>query len=188
MKSLWAFALAAALTACISQSRTTEPALYDLGIAPQSTLRPVAADVPTSAIRVHVSARSWLNDTSMHYRLVYSDDMRTRTYAYARWLAPPAELIGQRLRQRLSQGGAVVNGPGHDIEIELEEFTQIFESATNSTGRVSVQVRILGSSVSTATFSEEANAPTPDAAGGVRALSQATDTLITRIAQFASSY
>jgi cholesterol transport system auxiliary component len=173
----------ALLTGCLSQPRTPEPALYDLGIAPGG--RPIvpSTNAEPSAVRIRTSARSWLDNTAMHYRLVYVDPMRILTYAYARWVAPPAELVGQRLRQRLTGSGT---GAGlesaHEIDIDLEEYVQLFETPTQSFGRVTAHVRLLsGTSTKAATFTEQVAAQTPDAVGGVRALAAATDVLIGRI-------
>lgn len=170
------------LTGCFSQPRAPEPALYDLGIAPAGSGVHAKASAEPVLLRVRARAPSWLDDTSMHYRLLYVDEMRTLAYAYARWVAPPAELIGERLRRRLAESDAgKAAGSGSTLEIELEEFVQLFETPTRSFGRVSVHVRLSGASSEEASFSEQVAAPTPDAAGGVRALARATDMLIARI-------
>ena len=172
------------LAGCLSQPHTPEPALYDLGFAPGGGAVPARTSAEPSVVRVRVSARSWLDHTSMHYRLLYVDEMRTLTYAYARWIAPPAELVGQRLRQTLAESGAAArmgSVSAHEIAIELEEYVQVFETPTRSFGRVSVEVRLSGPSTGEARFTEQAAVQTPDAAGGVRALAAATDALISRI-------
>ena len=172
------------LAGCLSQPHTPEPALYDLGFAQGGGAVPARASAEPSVARVRVSAPSWLDHTSMHYRLLYVDEMRTLAYAYARWIAPPAELVGQRLRQTLAESGAAArrgSASVHEIAVELEEYVQVFETPTRSFGRVSVEVRLFGPSTGEARFTEQAAAQTPDAAGGVRALAAATDVLITRI-------
>jgi ABC-type uncharacterized transport system auxiliary subunit len=170
----------ALLAGCFSQPRVPEPALYDLGIAPAGrALQPVTNAEP-AAVRVQINARSWLDDTAMHYRLVYSDEMRTHAYAYAQWIAPPAELVAQRLRQRLADSGTAA---AYQVEIELDEFVQVFETPTRSFGRVAVHVRLhtLEARAGETSFVEQAAAPTADAPGGVRALAVATDALVARI-------
>ncbi len=173
----------ALLAGCFSQPRTPDPALYDLGMAPAGRAVQARTTAQVAAVRVRASAPSWLDDTSMHYRLLYVDELRTLTYAYARWVAPPAELVGQRLRQRLADSGPA-GGAGSastQVQIEVQEFVQLFETPTQSFGRVTVRVQLSGPSSEEATFSEQAAAPTPDAPGGVRALAEATDVLIARI-------
>ena len=173
------------LAACLSQPHAPEPALYDLGIAAAPSAIPARTNAAPVAVRVSVSARSWLDHTAMHYRLLYTDEHRTMSYAYARWIAPPAELVGQRLRQRLVEDrGAARTASALEIAIELEEYVQVFETPTQSFGRVSVHVRLPHPSNAQATFTEQAAAPTPDAAGGVRALAAATDAVVARIVEW----
>ena len=176
--------LGAALVAgCFSQPRVPERVLYDLGIAPVETAVPANANPGLPTIRLRTSAPSWLDDTSMHYRLLYADDLQTLTYAYARWVTPPAELFAQRLRQRLAATGAGTSAaaPAQPLDVELEEFVQLFETPTRSFGRVSVHVRLSGASSAQASFTEQIAAPTPDAPGGARALAAAADAVIARI-------
>jgi len=169
------------LGGCLSQPSAPEPARYDLGIAPAGEATRVRMNTNPAAVRVRATARSWLDHTAMHYRLAYVDDLRTLSYAYARWVAPPAELIAQRLRHRLAETGVIGSASPLDLDIELEEYVQVFDTPTRSLGRVTVDVRLSGASSGEASFTEEAAAPTPDAAGGVRALAAATDALVTRI-------
>lgn len=186
MRAIFLLAVAT-LGGCFSQSRTTEPALYDLGLAGGEA--PVAAKASTQAadIRVRAIAPSWLDDTAMYYRLAYEDPLRTQTYAYARWVAPPAELIEQRFRQRLAEGGAAraAGSTTTVIQVELEQFVQVFETQERSFGLVTVNVRLSGATSDEASFSEQVPAPTADAAGGVRALADATDKLVARIVDWA---
>src|SRR4051812_32518400 len=169
------------LGGCLSQPSALEPARYDLGIAPAGEATRVRMNANPAAVRVRAAARSWLDHTAMHYRLAYVDDLRTLSYAYARWVAPPAELIAQRLRHRLAQTNVIRSASPLDLEIELEEYVQVFDTPTRSLGRVTVDVRLSGATSGEASFTEEAAAPTPDAAGGVRALAAATDALVARI-------
>jgi cholesterol transport system auxiliary component len=176
------------LGACLSQPHTPEPALYDLGVAPATSAIPARTNTDPAAVHVSVSARSWLDHTAMHYRLLYTDEHRMMSYAYARWIAPPAELVGQRLRQKLAEGGGAARTvSAHEIAIELEEYVQVFETPTQSFGRVTVHVRLPQASNVHARFTEQATAPTLDAAGGVRALAAATDAVVARIVDWAGA-
>src|SRR5215813_4061155 len=176
--------IALLLAGCLSQQRTPEPALYDLGLAPAEHLTPATLNADSALLRVRVSAPSWLDQTAMHYRLLYADGMRTRTYAYARWIAPPAELVDQRLRQRLSKSGVRASA----LDVELEEYVQVFETPTQSFGRATFRVRTYGTSSEEASFTEQVAAQTPDAVGGARALAAATDVLIGRIVDWMSGH
>lgn len=177
-----ALLLTAMLAGCLSQPRAPETARYDLGMAASGGLVQ-AAQADAAALRTRVTAHSWLDDTSMHYRLLYVDALRTQTYAYARWLAPPAELFAQRLRQHLAFRTAGA-GPAARLEVELEEFVQVFESPARSVGRITIHAQLLDGPGRRATFSEAVVAATPDAAGGAQALRAATDALIARLADW----
>ena len=163
---------------CLSQPRTPEPALYDLGLGPQPAAQHAAQRA--SIAQVHVSAPSWLDQTAMYYRLLYDDPMRTRSYAYARWVAPPPELLAQRLRQTLAARG--VAPPPGGLEVELEEYVHVFETSSRSVARVAASVQAEGPDE--ARFAEQIPAETADAAGGAKALAAATNQLISRIMEW----
>jgi cholesterol transport system auxiliary component len=176
--------LAVLFGGCLSQPNAPEPALYDLGTTPAAAATGLTTSTTLAPMHVRSTARSWLDHTAMHYRLAYVDDMRTLSYAYARWIAPPAELVAQRLRHKLVESGArgsIRTTRVRELDIELQEYIQVFDTPTRSVGRVSVDVRLSDDSAGEARFTEVAAAPTPDAAGGVRALSAATDALVERI-------
>jgi cholesterol transport system auxiliary component len=170
--------LAVVLAGCLTQPRTPEPALYDLGLGP----RPDAqhAEQRGGVAQVRVTAPSWLDQTAMHYRLLYEDPMRTRSYAYARWLAPPPELLAQRLRQTLAVRTVAI--PPHGLEVELEEYLQLFETPAQSVVRITAYVRTAGAAE--ARFTEAVPAQTADAAGGATALAAATNQLVARIVEW----
>lgn len=176
--------VAAALSGCFSQPRQPEPAVYDLGIVAGNKVVQSSVSAEPAVVRVRVSAPSWLDNTAMHYRLLYEDELRMLTYAYARWAAPPAELLEQRLRQQLAERAAarpLGSATVYLLHVELEEFVQVFETPSLSFARVTVRVRLSGAATEDAAFSEQVAAPTPDAAGGVRALAAATGALSSRI-------
>ncbi len=62
----------------------------------------------------------WLNNENIHYRLLYADPTRVRSYSQDRWIAPPPDLLAQRLSL---MGG----GNGHGLKIKLLEFEQVFD-------------------------------------------------------------
>jgi cholesterol transport system auxiliary component len=177
MKRL-AAGLAVVLAGCLSQPRTPEPALYDLGLGPHPDAQ--HAEQTGSVARVRVNAPSWLDQTAMHYRLLYEEPMRTRSYAYARWLAPPPELLAQRLRQTLAI--RAVGVPSDNLEVGLEEYLQLFETPAQSVARITAYVRTAGAGE--VRFTEQVPAQTADAAGGAAALAAATNQLVVRIVEW----
>ena len=224
----------ASLTACTSPRMAASPAVYDFGpnlltaTAPTATsAAPPHATLPTLVLS-EPQASPALEGTAVLYRLVYADAQQLKPYALARWSTPPAHLIGQRLRQVLSQQRAVV-APGEllqaspqrfvpfnaaansspapiapapvappqpNLRLELEEFSQLFDTPNTSHAllrlRATLTQRSPGSETLLAqhSFVVQRPAPSADAAGGVRALTAAADAVVleleTWLAQSAS--
>jgi cholesterol transport system auxiliary component len=105
---------------------------------------------------------------------------------------PPAQLLRQRLRELLGQRRSVLAAgdalqPGTLVlRLELEEFSQLFDSTQSSHALLRVRAT-LGRSGSPArtlaqtSFVLQRPAASVDAAGGVQALGQATDALAVQL-------
>jgi cholesterol transport system auxiliary component len=183
--------LAAALTACKAlPEKPVRQTMYDFG--PQPPL--VQAVVARAALVLpEVEVRGILETPALLYRLGYEDANELRPYAYARWSAPPGQLLRQRLRDVLGRDRAVLdasaaaalsrNGgaPPPVLRVELEEFSQLFESPAASQGVVRLRCTLLDNTaggerlVAQRSFAVQRPAPSADAPGGVRALAAATD-------------
>jgi cholesterol transport system auxiliary component len=166
------------LGACSLGSPAPTPALFDLGPAP---IRATAAARSTAALQLlEVTAPPWLTGTGIVYRLDYEDAFRRQAYRDSRWVAPPAQLLAERLRQRLAVGTGAI-GAAKPLRLELEEFSQVFDTPTQS--RMLLRVRALAGEtpgqLRVFELSEPAN--TADAAGAVRAASRACDALIEQL-------
>jgi cholesterol transport system auxiliary component len=146
-----------------------------------------------------------LGNTAVLYRLAYADAQQLKPYALARWSMPPTQLIAQRLREYLGQQRAIVSRgdvspaspprsgasaaisstarrePPHHLQVELEEFSQLFESPQSSSAVLRLRATLTqrGTAVegllAQRSFIARVSAPTPDASGGIRALSAACD-------------
>lgn len=200
--SLCASMLAATLAACSAiPDKPVRPTLYDFGpdfaksgpVQIQSLPALVLADVETTGA---------LDGNAVLYRLGYSDDHQLRPYSLARWSAPPPQLIRQRLRQRLGRERPVLDlgesagmariggGAPRVLRMGLEEFSHLFETQSRSFGLLRLRVTLMDSTVAgeqllaQRTFVVRQPAPSADAAGGVRALTAATDTVAEEIAQW----
>jgi cholesterol transport system auxiliary component len=168
-------------------STSTEVTQYDFGPAP--TGRP-AQGLRQALLIYDVSAPGWLDSPSIYYRLAYQDSARPLAYADSRWVGPPAELIGSRVRGRLAasgKGGIVHPADGtranYALRVELDEFTQVFDAPKQSRAVVRLRASVLGRSALLAqrSFSVERPASTPDAEGGVRALIEASDEAVDQL-------
>jgi cholesterol transport system auxiliary component len=176
----------ALLAGCAAKGR--QDALYDLGMlrnlhsAPSSAL-PALPPISIAEIR----SPSWLDNTLMFYRLNYANDQQPRPYANSRWTMPPAQLLAQRLKSRIAQaGGAAL--PAADgtvnvplLRIEADDFMQIFDTPGQSVAQIGLRAAVFNGRtlIAQKTFMKQAPAPSTDAAGGARALADASDAIIT---------
>ena len=173
--------------------KSVRPLVYDFG---PGNLVAVEAAAPTlpAIVLAEVEAPGALDGTAILYRLAFANAHQLMPYAQARWSMPPAQLIRQRLQDVLGQkrmvitaaeGAAMMGGAGPAraamaLRVEIEEFTQYFETADRSFGLLRLRASV--SSVGAAgerllgqrTLVVRRPAPTADAAGGVRALTEAT--------------
>ncbi|WP_348688674.1 ABC-type transport auxiliary lipoprotein family protein [Acidovorax soli] len=140
--------------------------------------------------------------TAVLYRLAYADARQLRPYRQARWSQPPAQLVQQRLRDRLGQRRAVLTADSGAaqaraagklptvLRVELEEFSQVFTSATESAGLVRLRATLAEPAATGETllgqrvFIVQRPAASADAAGGTRALVEATDQLAQELVQW----
>ena len=171
---------ALALSACAVSQTPASKAVYDFGPA---TARPaVSAPAFTGSLALaEVYASPALDNTAVHYRLVYANPQELRPYALARWTMPPAQLVQQRVHNVLAARGPVlapgIGSAAYTLKLELEEFNQVFNAPDASQGVVQLRATLLkGTSLAAQrSFSVYASAPSADANGGVKALSVAAD-------------
>ena len=191
--------------ACTTPQAPVAKAVYDLGLPLAATARnpvltigaptlaaPPAA--PPAVILADIATGAALDSTAMLYRLDYADIQQLRPYTLARWSMPPAQLLRQRLREHLGQRRAVLNAADGSastapilLRIELEEFSQLFESPSISTGLLRLRATALQPSsqgerlLGQRSFTVQRPSPSADATGGVRALTAASDAAIEEI-------
>jgi len=172
--------------------------VYDFG--PGARTAPVAAAPGRPAIWLgEVDAVSALDNTAVLYRLAYADAQQLQPYAQARWAMPPAQLLRQRLRQSLAQQQPVLrdgdalqaeSGAMRLLQLELDEFSQVFDAPDTSVGLVRVHATVVSPSdgagrlLAQRSFVAQRPAPSADAAGGVHALAAASDGVLAEITQW----
>lgn len=181
-------------------------AQYDFGPGSASTqpLGTPAARPPVALADIEAAGRA---DTSsaVLYRLAYGNAQELRPYQSARWSQPPTQLLQQALRTQLGARRAVlraddaqgaartggITGSQPDIlRIDLEEFSQVFSSATDSVGLLRLRAtlveptaageQLLGQRV----FTVQKPAISADAAGGTHALAEAANQVAQELAQW----
>jgi cholesterol transport system auxiliary component len=157
---------------------------YDLG--PVSSAPPHTDPLP--AVRLFdVRAPRALDSDAILYRLSYVDSHRTAVYAHSHWTMPPALLLTQRLRAALStQGTVLARGevPGIALlTVDLDQFEQVFDGEGESHGALTARATLTrgGQLLAQHTFVARAPADMPNAAGGVGALSAASDQFVAQL-------
>lgn len=181
--------------------------MYDFGPG-KLTTQPVSGQAPLEnrppiAIDNISTPGGLLDNMAVLYRLAYQDAQELRPYALARWSMPPAQLVRQRLKDTLSQRRSIFNAGDSAalnrsqnaalprlLRLELEEFSQVFSSASTSTGVIRLRATLLDITpanqklIAQRSVVVQRPALTADAPGGVHALSAATDAAIEEIDQW----
>ncbi|MEO6971980.1 MAG: ABC-type transport auxiliary lipoprotein family protein [Rhodoferax sp.] len=193
--ALFCLILVVTLAGCALTEKKVRSDVYDLGPTALATApAPAAAPgLPPLALG-DVQANQALDSLAVLYRLGYADVQQLRPYAHARWSAPPAQLVRQRLREILSQRRTVVNASESTVplvlRVELEEFSQLFVSPAQSDGVIRLNVTLSKITatgelpVAQRSVRVQRPASGEDAAGGVKALAAATDEAALEIAQW----
>lgn len=191
-----------ALSACgFAPDKPKRAQMYDFGPGELSTrTAPRQAALPPLAIDEIATSGGALDNMAVLYRLGYEDAQQLRPYSLARWSMPPAQLVRQRLLAQLGQRRAVFNAGSsvalnrsHQnalplrLRIDLEEFSQLFSAPDASIGLIRLRVTLVDITPTGEKLLGQRNvvvqrpATSADAAGGVRALTAATDAAIEEI-------
>jgi cholesterol transport system auxiliary component len=184
---------AVALAGCATPQAPVAKAVYDFGPVQSSGVSSASAAVkaapgPVALALAEVDASAALDGLNVVYRLAYADAQQLRPYALARWSMPPAQLLRTRLRDALSARGPVLGAADGAtpwlLKVELDEFSQQFDTPASSSGAVRLHASLFKANQLVAQRSVQAKAPaaSQDAAGGVRAITAATDDAVAQLA------
>ena len=201
MKRRAVLLVAAALAGCAAiPDKPARATLYDFGAA--AAAAPVNQPTLPPLLLADIDATAALDGSAMLYRLGYADAHQLLPYSHARWSAPPPQLIRQRLREQLGrerpvldmeQSAGLARAGGvmpRILRLELEEFSQWFESPAQSWGLLRLRATLLENTPAGERLLAQRSvvarqpAPTADASGGVRALTAATDAAADEIARW----
>lgn len=167
------FVLLAALllSACVGGAGNSVPSVtYDFGL-PVARL---AVGGTWPGLSLEVRSPPWFDSTNVDYRLAYADPLTRRQYVGSRWAGAPAQLIAQRLRQQLGVLSATANSATDClIRVELQEFSQVFDSPQSSRGVLTASVSLIDGKrrvVAERLAVIDKPALGADASGGVQAL------------------
>lgn len=190
------------LSACSSlPTSPVRATVYDFGpgaLGAAALTPPVG--LPVLALADVETSGGAIDKLAVLYRLGYVDAQQLRPYAQAQWSMPAAALVQQRLRQILGQqhvvlpageGAAMTPVDGKRplvLKVVLEEFTHFFESPASSFGLLRLRATLLDNTAGGAKVLAQQQlvsrqpASTPDAPGGVRALTASTDVAVQKLA------
>ncbi len=155
-------------------------AIYDLGLHGEQSGNTGAK----TSMALEVRAPLWFDSLGISYRLAYAEPARLREYGRARWAGPPSQLIQRRLMRDL---GRIPAGQGKTaclLRLEIDEFSQTFDTADRSRAVMKGAAQWMNRSRSMLweqAIHIEVTAVSPDAKGGVAALTAAVEQLTAAI-------
>ncbi|HXR57897.1 MAG TPA: hypothetical protein VN747_01130 [Burkholderiales bacterium] len=163
MRIAWIFSFSLFLAGC-GGAAVQEPKTFDLGLNPPS------AQLPPVRLGL-VRAVAPFDGTEMHYRLAFRNAAEIASFAASTWAASPAEL----LRKQIVRGSGDKSGRCL-LDVEVQEFTQVFASKDSSEARIELRASLTlpsgGFSKMLAVSEPNAGA---DAASGAGAFARAAD-------------
>jgi cholesterol transport system auxiliary component len=190
------------MTACAAlPDKPVRAVTYDFGpgTVAASAVQAINASTALPPVALaEIDSSLALNGNAVLYRLMYFNAQELRPYAQARWSMPPAQLLRQRLSAQLGKTRAVLN-PGDGVagstspwavRLELEEFSQLFESTTASVGLLRMRATVVQATaqgeklLGQRSFVVQRPAPSADVAGGVQALTGASDAVVLEVDQW----
>jgi cholesterol transport system auxiliary component len=140
------------------------------------------------------TAPLWLDNPAIHYRLAYHNAAQSYTYANSRWSSPPAFLLTQQIKQKIAAGthhlvikDSSVATADYELHIEIEEFSQIFDTLTNSYVAIRFRASLVNNThrlVGQKIFNTTHATATADAAGAVSSFTVASNQLINELIEW----
>lgn len=170
-------------------NRRPPPAVpHDLGWLP-APAAVTLVEIPVVA----VESPPWLSEPALRYRRAGSDPTALLRYPDDYWVAPPRELLLDRLQQYLLASRHIAirpNSPRYRLEVRLLRFEQE-QNGLRSEAIVSLQALLLDPrnrrQFASPAIEARVADPTPGAAGAVRGLGQATDQAIVELMSWLAS-
>lgn len=191
----WGFVLGLCVLAsgCALTARPAAPQQYTLAAAVPAAAQAPRVDAATLQV-ARIGVPGWLAGTDMYYRLRYRGAAGLAAYTQSNWAAPPGGLLQRVVQRALAQTGdwRVVVGPGtpahaaFSLYIRLDDFSQVFTASDRSAGVLDATATLIanadGAALAQRHFHVAVPAATPNAAGGVAALSAASRSFTAQLA------
>lgn len=170
MKLLACLSLTLMLAAC-SSGPPPAPRVLDLGIAAPAAMLP---GVSIASVR----AVAPFDGVEMHYRLAWRNAAELAPFTTSLWAAAPPELLRKQLLRASREGvGKCV------LEVEIQEFTQVFSAKEASEARIELRGVLAGKSGRFAARSWSVAEPNAgaDAVAGAAAFARAADRVVAEL-------
>ena len=176
MRRLAGLLLFIALAGCGGNAADVAPRTFDLGFAAPAVKFPALRAAAVRAVPP-------FDDVQMYYRLAWRHSAELADYAQNRWAAPPAELLRKQLLRATGEGVGKCS-----LEIELQEFTQVFSSKEASEARIEVRASLSNGPARIASRGIALTEPGAgaDAASGAVAMARAAERLMQELAAWVS--
>jgi len=164
------------LAGCGGNAADPAPRAYDLGIAAPTAKFP--------ALRVASRGVVPFDTAQMYYRLAWRNPAELADYSHSQWAAPPAELLRKQVLRAAGEGAGKCT-----LEIEVQEFTQVFTSKEASETRIEVRVALATASARVASRGLAVVEPSAgaEAASGAAAMARATERALAELAAWVSA-
>ncbi len=190
---LWVGMVLGALAGC-AVAPSAQITRYDFGPMGTPVVR-TGIRIPGSLSVERITAPPWFDDTDIIYRLAYLDPTRRQAYSQSRWVASPEDLLTQRLRQKLDavmERGVISDNedvkPDYALRVDLEEFSQVFDTPQTSRAEVRLRASLLDVTrqrlIAQHDFGVQHPGLTPNAAGAVHGLLEASDATIDALTEW----
>jgi len=193
--------IACLLPGCAFLHKSQPAAIYDLGMQSAThTQQPSQqAELRRKSLLVaDTAAPAWLDNAAIHYRLLYHNPAQLYAYANSRWIATPAALLTQQLRNRIvaTTPERVIKDNSmatadHVLHTELQEFSQLFDTASDSRIVIGLRASLIERNtrklLAQKDFSITQKAPSADAPGAVSALRSAYIQLLDELIDWLSA-
>lgn len=185
------------MTGCTISPKAPAPAsTFDFGpVSRLEFLQPASFLVQIQV--TGITAPVWLDTQAMRYRLAYHHPAQTHVYANNRWVAPPASLLTERIRQHIASWQSPSDRRDNNVrpatyllKIELEEFMQVFDAVSHSHVIVSLRASLIERDtrllVAQQRFSETQTTSSADASGAVKAFIAISDQLAAELIRWSA--
>ena len=164
------------LAGCGGNAVDPAPRAFDLGIAEPTAKLP--------SLRVASRAVAPFDSAQMYYRLAWRNPAELADYSHSQWAAPPAELLRKQVLRSAAEGVGKCT-----LEIEVQEFTQVFTSKEASEARIEARVALATATTRVASRGlavVEAGGGA-EAASGAAAMARAADRTLVELAAWVSA-